>query len=64
MGQTYFPPVAKIRQKDEILRKEMEALVIERPELLKALSEFSDVKQMLESEHQKRCEGRIFICRQ
>jgi hypothetical protein len=59
----YSHPVAKIQQKDKILIEEMEALVVERPELLKALNEYSDAKQVLESEHQRRCEGRVFICR-
>ena len=61
-GQPYLDPVARIQQKDKLLREEMEALVIERPELLKVLSEFSDAKQILETERQRRCEGRIIIC--
>ena len=60
---SYSHPVAKIQQKDKLLREEMEALVIERPELLKALSEFADAKQILETERQRRCEGRLIICR-
>ncbi len=60
---SYIHPVAKIQQKDKILIEEMEALVVERPELLKALNEYSDAKQVLESERQRRCEGRVFICR-
>ena len=63
MEMPYLHPVAKIKQKDELLRKEMEALVAERPELLNALSEASDAKQVYDSERQKRCEGRFLICR-
>jgi hypothetical protein len=59
----YHHPVAKIKQKDELMRKEMEALLVERPKLLKALNEYSDAKQVLESEHRRRCEGRFLICR-
>ncbi len=62
-GDLYLHPAAKIKQMDELLRKEMEALVVKRPELLNALSEYSDAKQVLDSEHKRRCEGRIFICR-
>ena len=62
-GQPYIDPVARIQQKDKLLREEMEALVIERPGLLKALSEFSDAEQILEAERQRRCEGQIIICR-
>jgi len=63
IGWPYVHPVAEIKQKDELLRKEMEALVAERPELLNVLSEYSDAKQVYDSERQKRCEGRVFICR-
>ena len=59
----YIHPVAKIKQKDELLRKEMEALMVERPELANAISKAADAKQAYESERQKRCEGRVFICR-
>ena len=62
-GLPHDNPAARIRRKDKLLLEEMEALVVERPELLKALSEFTIAKQMLESEHQRRCEGRIIICR-
>ena len=62
-SRTYLHPTAKIRRKDKLMLEEMEALVVERPELRKALSEFSDAKQILESERQRRCEGRILICR-
>ena len=61
--ELYLHPWAKIKQNDELLRKEMEALVVKRPELLNALSEFSDAKQVLDSERERRCEGRAFICR-
>jgi hypothetical protein len=63
IGGPYIHPVAKIKQKDELLRKEMEALVVERPGLLNAFSEAYDAKQVYDSEHKRRCEGRIFICR-
>lgn len=61
--QPEIPAWATIQQKNKLLREKVEALVIERPELLKALSEFSDAKQILESERQRRCEGRVIICR-
>ena len=59
----FLYPAAKIQQKAELLHEEMESLVVENPELLKVLSEFSEAKRILESERQRRCEGRIFICR-
>lgn len=54
---------ATIQAKNKLLREEMEALVVERPEFLEALSEYSDANQILESEHQRRCEGRAILCR-
>jgi hypothetical protein len=63
IGGAYIHPVQEIKRKDELLRKEMEALIVERPELLNAISEASDAKQVYESERQKRCEGRFILCR-
>ncbi len=63
-SQTYLHPTARIRRKDKLLREEMEALVIERPELLKVLSEFSDANLALESERKRRCEDQIAECLQ
>lgn len=54
---------ATIQAKNRLLREEMEALVGEHPEFLEALSEYSDANQTLESEHQRRCEGRAILCR-
>ena len=62
-GQPGTSAWARTRQKDKVLRENMEALVVERPEFFKALSEFSDANQALESERQRRCEGRVIICR-
>jgi hypothetical protein len=63
MGGAYLHPVLEIKQKDELMRNEMEALLVERPELQNAFSEASDAKQVYDSERQKRCEGRVLICR-
>ncbi len=48
------PAAWKIQTKKKRLRELMEALVAERPELLQALSEYTDVKQTLESEKKRR----------
>jgi hypothetical protein len=63
IGESYIHPVQEIKRKDELLRKEMEALMVERPELANAISKASDAKQVYDSERQKRCEGRFLICR-
>jgi hypothetical protein len=52
----------KIQPKNKLLQEEMEALV-ERPEFLKALSEFADANQILKSEYQRKCEGQVIFCR-
>lgn len=62
-GQAYRDALPQIQQKDALLRAEMEELVVRQPELQKALSEFSEAKRILEEERQRRCEGRIIICR-
>ncbi len=63
MGQTYHTPTARIRHKKKLMIEEMEVLISVHPELLEALSGFSDATQVFESEKQRRCEGRIFFCR-
>jgi hypothetical protein len=62
-GQPYGEAMVWTQRKEKILRQEMEALIAENPELLKAVIELSDAKQILESEHKRRCEGRILSCR-
>ena len=62
-GQPYLDALPRIQQKDKLLREEMEKLVVEQPELLKTLSDYSEANQILEDERQRRCEGRITICR-
>ena len=63
-GMPFVYPSALVRRKGEILQAKMEALLMERPDLVKALNEFTIAKQEFDSEHQRRCEGRVFLCRQ
>lgn len=51
-----------IMQKKRRLGKKMEAMAAEHPELFVALGEYSDAKQILESE-KKKCRGKSLICR-
>ena len=62
-GMPFVYPSALIRRKDEILQAKMEALLLERPDMVKALNEFTTAKQVFDSEHQRRCEGRVVLCR-
>ena len=62
-GQPYGESMVRTQRKEDILHKEMEALLLKNPDLLKAVIELSNAKHILESESQKRCEGRVFICR-
>jgi hypothetical protein len=62
-GPPFVYPSALVRRKDKILQAKMEALLMERPELAKALNEFTIAKQVFESEYQRKCEGRVILCR-
>jgi hypothetical protein len=53
-GAPAMPAESVIRRKREQFREILEALIAERPELLQALSEYTDAKQTLESEKQRR----------
>jgi hypothetical protein len=54
VGAFSRPAAYVIRMKKERLRELMEALVAERPELLQALNDYTNAKQILESEKEKR----------
>jgi hypothetical protein len=62
-GMPFVYPSALVRRKGEILQAKMEALLMERPDLAKALNEFTIATQVYDSEHKRRCEGRVFLCR-
>ena len=54
VGAFSRPAALVIQRKKERMREIMEALVAEHPELLQALSEYTDKKQVLESEKERR----------
>jgi hypothetical protein len=54
VGAFNRPAKLVIERKKERLREIMEALVAERPELLQALGEYTDAKEILESEKERR----------
>jgi len=62
-GEPYVFPTAEINQMNEQMLAEMTELASTHPEYLKALETFYQTKTTWESEHKRRCEGRIFICR-
>ena len=62
-GQPYGEAMVRTQRKEEILHEEMEALLLKNPDLLKAVIELSNAKQIMASESQGRREGRIFVCR-
>lgn len=49
-----LPPDLVIAKKKKLLRQKMEALVAEHPELLQALTEYTNTRTKLESEREKR----------
>jgi hypothetical protein len=62
-GEPYVFPKAEINKMNERMLAEMTELASTHPEYLKALETYDQTKQTWESERERRCEGRIFICR-
>lgn len=62
LGIPSVAPWAEVKRKERILFEKWSQLAIERPEFLKALIELHELQQVFQSEHQRRCEGRIFFC--
>ena len=58
------PAKTVIMQKRRHLQEKMEALIVANPELLRALSKYANAKQEFQTERERKCEGRIFVCRQ
>ena len=56
------PARTVIMQKKRHLGEKMEKLAAEHPELLEALNEYTNAKQVLQSE-KKKCEGQLVVCR-
>jgi hypothetical protein len=58
------PAETVIMQKRRQLQAKMEALIVAHPELLEALNKYTGAKQEFDTERDKKCEGRILVCRQ
>ena len=63
LGQGYAFPADEIKKMNEAMFAEMTELASNNPEYVKALREFYSKKQTWESEHKRRCEGRLILCR-
>ena len=63
-GEAVNVSAATIRKKDQALREIMEKLMVERPGFLQALLDINEAQKAYAIERAKRCEGRVFICRQ
>ena len=63
-GEPYVFPTHEIKELNERMLAEMTELASTHPEYLKALESYDARKKTWESERKRRCEGRIFICRQ
>jgi hypothetical protein len=61
-GQPTVPSLTVILQKKRLLGEKMELLAAEHPELLEALNEYTDAKQVLDFE-KKKCDGQFLVCR-
>jgi hypothetical protein len=62
-GEPYVFPTAEINKMNEHMLAEMTELASTHPEYLKAVETYDAKKKTWESERERRCEGRIFICR-
>ena len=62
-GEPYVFPTNEIKKMNERMLAEMTELASTHPEYLKALETYHQRKQTWESEHKRRCEGRLIICR-
>ena len=62
-GEPSVFPAAQIKEMNERMLAEMTEMASERPDYFNALVKFTEAKQTLESEHERRCEGRFLLCR-
>ena len=61
--EPYVFPRAEINKMNELMLAEMTELASTHPEYLKAVQMYDQRKRTWESERERRCGGRLFICR-
>ena len=59
-GEPFVYPVFRNKKMDERLNELMSEAIREQPKMLDALVRYAEAKQTLESESERRCEGRLF----
>ena len=57
------PVHTAVAVKRKQMEREMERLVLERPELQAALVDYVRAKEVYAAERKRRCEGKVFVCR-
>jgi hypothetical protein len=62
-GEPYTFPTNEIKKMNERMLAEMAELASTHPEYLNALESYHQKQRAWESERERRCEGRLFICR-
>jgi hypothetical protein len=62
-GEPFMYPVFRNKKMDERLNELMSKAIREQPKMLDALARHAEAKETLESERERRCQGRFLICR-
>lgn len=61
-GERYVYPAAEIKHLEKRMLAEMTKKALENPEMMEALVRATEAKNALESERERRCEGKVLFC--
>ena len=61
-GEPYVFPAAELKHAEKSLLENMTEPALEQPEMLDALMRATEARQALESERERRCEGKFLFC--
>jgi hypothetical protein len=61
-GEPYVFPATEIKHAEKRLLENMTETALEQPEMLKALMQATEARKALESERERRCEGKFLFC--
>ena len=61
-GEPYVFPAAEIKHAEKRLLENMTETALEQPEMLEALMKATEARKALESERERRCEGKFLFC--
>ena len=61
-GEPYVYPAAEIKHVEKRVLENMTETALEQPEMLEALMKATAARKALESERERRCEGKFLFC--